>query len=107
MVANQIHAHLGLVMTKPVFGVSHKASFKPVSSATETSLKIKISLVAGLDKILLDKRITKALISLCGCAGWSALLLLQTPEDRFCGDEAHLSSKGSSCMENSEKQVEI
>ena len=29
--------HLGLVTTKPVFRVSDKASFKPVSSATETS----------------------------------------------------------------------
>ena len=29
--------HLGLVARKPVFGVSDKASFKPVSSATETS----------------------------------------------------------------------
>ena len=32
-----IRDHLGLVATKPVFGVSDKASFKPVSSATETS----------------------------------------------------------------------
>ena len=37
-----IHKHLandyiGLVVRKPVFGVSDKASFKPVSSATETS----------------------------------------------------------------------
>ena len=29
--------HLGLQARKPVFGVSVKASFKPVSSATETS----------------------------------------------------------------------
>ena len=29
--------YLGLVARKPVFGVSVKASFKPVSSATETS----------------------------------------------------------------------
>ena len=29
--------YLGLVARKPVFRVSHKASFKPVSSATETS----------------------------------------------------------------------
>ena len=29
--------HLGLVVTKPVFGVSEKARLKPVSSATETS----------------------------------------------------------------------
>ena len=33
---------MGLVARKPAFGVSHKASFKPVSSATETSLKIEI-----------------------------------------------------------------
>ena len=29
--------NLGLVVRKPVFGVSDKVSFKPVSSATETS----------------------------------------------------------------------
>ena len=29
--------YLGLAVTKPVFGVSEKAGFKPVSSATETS----------------------------------------------------------------------
>ena len=34
---------LGLVVRKPVFGVSDKASFKQVSSATETSWKIEIS----------------------------------------------------------------
>ena len=38
---------------KNVFEVSDKASFKPVSSATETSLKIEISLVASVDMILL------------------------------------------------------
>ena len=27
---------MGLVATKPVFGISEKASFKPVSSATQT-----------------------------------------------------------------------
>ena len=66
---------MGLVSRKPVFGVSDKASFKPVSSAKETSQKSEISLVASLDMILLDKRITKALISLHGCAGLSASLL--------------------------------
>ena len=29
--------YMGLVATKPVFGVSDKVSFKPVSSATESS----------------------------------------------------------------------
>ena len=55
-------AEMGLVVRKPVFGVSNKRSFKPVSSATETSWKIEISLVASLDMILSNKRITKALI---------------------------------------------
>ena len=43
---------MGLVARKPVFGVSSKASFKPVSSATETSKKIEISPVSSLDMIL-------------------------------------------------------
>ena len=34
---NQPCCHMGLHARKPVFGVSIKASFKPVSSATETS----------------------------------------------------------------------
>ena len=34
---NISQAKMGLDATKPVFGVSDKASFKPVSSATETS----------------------------------------------------------------------
>ena len=67
--------HLGLDATKPVFGVSEKAKLKPVSSATETSWKIEISLVASLDMILFNKRTTKALIRLRECAGWSAPLL--------------------------------
>ena len=33
----QIEQQIGLVARKPVIGVSNKASFKPVSSATETS----------------------------------------------------------------------
>ena len=66
---------MGLIARKPVFGVSAKASFKPVSSATETSKKTEISPVASLHIILSKKRITKALIRLRGCAGWSAPVL--------------------------------
>ena len=66
---------MGLVVTKPVFGVSNKARLKPVSSATETSKKIKISLMTSLDMILFKKRITKALISLHIC--------MQTPKEGF------------------------
>ena len=45
-------SYLGLDVTKPVFGVFHKVRLKPVSSATETSQKIEISLIASLDMIL-------------------------------------------------------
>ena len=37
LVVNLIKIYMGLVARKPVFGVSDKASFKTVSSATETS----------------------------------------------------------------------
>ena len=66
---------MGLVATKPVFGVSDKVRFKPAGSATGTSYKIQISLVTSLDMVLFKKRITKTLIRLRGCAGWSAPLL--------------------------------
>ena len=35
---------MGLVVTKPVFGVSDKSRLKPVFSAAETSWKIEICL---------------------------------------------------------------
>ena len=73
---------------KPVFVVSDKARLKSVSSAKETSQKIEISPVASLDMILFKKRITKTLISLCGCISWSATLLFANPEDRFSRVEA-------------------
>ena len=75
---------MDLVSTKPVFGVSNKASFKPVSSATETSYKIEISLVASLDMIISKKRITKEMIKLHGWAGWSApVLFANTPKTDY------------------------
>ena len=66
---------VGLVARKPVFGVSEKGSFELVSSATETSKNIEIPPVASLHMILFKKQITKALIRLRGCAGWSAPVL--------------------------------
>ena len=53
-------------MRKPVFGVSDKTSFKPVS---ETSEKNEILPVASLHVIISKKRTTKALTRLHGCAG--------------------------------------
>ena len=44
--------------------------------------------------ILSNTRITKALIRLRGCAGWSAPLLFANSEDRFCRVEAKLCSTG-------------
>ena len=40
--------------------------------------------------ILSNKRITKAQISLGGCAGLSAPLLFVDPKDRFSRDEAYI-----------------
>ena len=66
--------------SKPVFGVSDTVRLKPVSSATETSQKIENLLVARLDMILSNKRITKALIRLRGA----------NTKDRFSRIEAHI-----------------
>ena len=66
---------MGLVARNPVFGISDKARPKPVTSATETCKKIEISHMASLHLVLSKKQITKALIRLRGCAGWSAPLL--------------------------------
>ena len=56
-------------------------------SKTQTSLlryrEIENLLVASLDMIRSKNRTTIALISLCGCAGWSASLLFANPEDSF------------------------
>ena len=43
------------------------------------SRKSKFTPVASLHMKLTKKRITKALISLCGCAGWSASVLFTNP----------------------------
>ena len=71
--------HVGLVVRKPVFGISNKASFKPVSSATETSYKIEILPVTRINMALSKKQITKMLIRLRGWAGWSAPVLFSNP----------------------------
>ena len=67
--------NMGLVARKSVFGVSVKARFKPVSSASETIYKIEISPVASFYIKLSKKRKTKVLIRLRGWASWSAPVL--------------------------------
>ena len=66
---------MGRVTRKPVLGVSDNLNFKPVSSATETSQKSEIAIEASLGMIVSNTRITKTLIRLRRCAGWSAPLL--------------------------------
>ena len=88
--ASLYNNNLGRSAKNPVFGVSDKVRFKPACSATETSFKIEISLVSSLDMILSNKRITKALIRLRRCAGWSAPVLFVNPQDRFSSVNAHM-----------------
>ena len=73
---------MGLDETKPVFGVSDKGRLKLV-------WKIENFLVSSLDMILSNKLLTKALIRLRGCAGWSAPLLFTNTEDRFFTHRGH------------------
>ena len=86
--------YMDLLARKPVFRVSDKASFKPVSSATETILKIEISPVARLHMILSKKRITKALIRCADAQAGLSLCCSQPPEDRFSRDKAHITRSG-------------
>ena len=51
----EFNYYMGHNSRKTVFGVSDKASFKPVSSATETSEKIEISPVASVQILLFKK----------------------------------------------------
>ena len=72
---------MGLDARKPVFGVSEKVRFKPACSATETSKKLEILLVASLGMILSKKKIPKMLIRLHAWAGWSVRGCLQPLEE--------------------------
>ena len=63
---------------------------KPAFSATETSLKIEISPVISFYMILSKRRITKALISVHGCADLSGSLLFANTKDWFSRAEAQM-----------------
>ena len=67
--------YMGLKTRKSFFGVSDQLRLKPICSATETSQNIVILCVACEAIIPSRKRISKVLIRLCGCEGWSAPLL--------------------------------
>ena len=74
-------------------GFPDKVRLKPVCAATESSYKIEILLVVSLDMILSKKWITKVLIRVRKCAGWSAPLLFANPEDMFYPVEACIISQ--------------
>ena len=68
---------------KPVFPASDQVQLKPVCSAMEKiarSLKLCILLV---ELLYYPESITKALIGLCGWAGWSGALLFACNKVRF------------------------
>ena len=78
----------------PEFG--NKVRLKLVCSATEAS-KIKISDIATtvIIIILSRERITKALIRLCGCAGWSATVVCIWHKQVFPWRGSFANSQGS------------
>ena len=63
--------------TKPVFPLMDCVLLDPVCPATKNSWNIEILFAACLAIILSREPITKLLIRLCGCTGWSTPLLLQ------------------------------
>ena len=65
---------MGLNATKPVFRVSDSVRLPSLLSHRD-KLEIQVFLVANLDMIHSKKKITRALISLRRCAGWSVPLL--------------------------------
>ena len=76
-----------------------KVRFQPACLATETCLKIEILLLASLDMILFNKRITRALIRLRGCAGLS-LCSLQTQKTSFLTSRLILHCPWASCYKS-------
>ena len=74
---------MSLATRKPVFGVCDQVRLKPTCTATETSWRLE-TLDIEIRGIILSKQwITKALIRLRGCAGWSAPLLFAYDKNRF------------------------
>ena len=64
-------------------------------------LKIENLLVASLDMILSNKRITMVLIRLRVCAGWFAPLLFANTKDRF----SHVEAKYIVCIVKTPKAL--
>ena len=73
------------------FGVFNQVRLKPACSATEASMCHEIANIETREILLSRQQTTKMLFRLCGCAGWSApLLLLTYGINRFSRDKAQL-----------------
>ena len=70
---------MGLDTRKPVFRVSDKVRVKPAAQLHRVARKLKFPFVKSLDKVLSSKQISKALIRLHRCAGWSEPVLFANP----------------------------
>ena len=81
---------IDLVTRKPVFGVCNQGRLKSACAATQASWRLEISDIETRGIILSRQRIRKALIRLCGSAGWSAPLLFACGKNRFLHDVAQL-----------------
>ena len=80
---------LGRVTRKPAFVVCDIVKLKPDCLASETSRNIEILRIASGIIKLSRKRTTKALLSLRGCAGWSAPLLSTCSKVCLSRDTSH------------------
>ena len=77
----------------------HKVRFQPACLATEICLKIEILLLASLDMILFNKRITRVLIWLGGCAGLH-LCCSQIPKTGFLTSRLILHCPWAGCSKS-------
>ena len=80
---------MGLVARKPVVGVSDKQVSNQSPQLQRQARNCNFT-CSKFTMILSKMRITKALIRLRGCAGWSTPVLFENPEDRFSRVEAHI-----------------
>ena len=82
--------HMGLITRNLSSGFPPRSYTNKPAQLPRIARTIEVLPVASFDKIHSNKRITKVLIRLCRCVGWSAPLLFTNPEDRFSRVETHL-----------------
>ena len=71
------------VMRKPVLGVCDQGKLKLACAATEANKRLEISNIETKGNVLFGQWITKTLIRLRKCAGWSVSLLFAYGKNWF------------------------